>query len=853
MIKKIEISDSDKASFSGQISPVDESLKNFDFKGLVVNKPWGYEYLLFQNKEIAIWVLYIKKGFSTSTHCHPNKKTSLTVILGEAKANTLNETFILKEKEGVIYNKGVFHTTEALSENGAFVIEVETPNNKIDLFRLKDRYKRETKGYSARKNVTDKIYNYYYQFLEDSSNQSKLFGKYKIFLKEYWSHKDLLTDIDSIDPDTSVIISGQLSTNSGKTFEIGDAIEKNDLKNCEIKTGRIKLLFFHERKKLIKLSDYVIEFLMQKGFDNAFLISGGNLMHLLESLRIKKMNYVCGHNEQAVSMSADGYARMTNKPGLLMVTSGPGGTNAITGVAGAWIDSIPLFIVSGQSYSTQTVGKTGLRQLGVQEINILEIIRPITKYTAMIDNPLDIKYHLEKAFYLATCGRPGPVWIDIPVNIQMAMIEEKELKSFEIPEEKINDENLREKVSETIEMIKNSKRPVLLLGNGVRLSHAEKDFFNMAEILSIPILTSRNANDLIWDSHPLYAGRPGSFGQRAANFTIQNSDLLLAIGSRLALALTGWAYGDFAREAKKIIVDIDSAELRKPTIKPDLAVKSNAKDFIQEMLIQLRNYNYSEDLLEWKEKIRHWKEKYPIVLSEYKNCKDSVNTYYFLDILSEELNEKDVIITDMGMSFQCTMQALRLKKGQRFFTESGHAAMGYGVPGAIGACIGNNKSRVICITGDGGLMMNIQELQTLKHHNLPIKLFIFNNKGYSSIRETQKTYFEGFIASEPSSGVSMPDFAKVAEAYGLKAKKINNQENLKDEIKEVLESVGPFVCELNVSAFQEVQPKQGAFNRPDGKTVPRPIEDMLPYIPREEFDKEMIIDPVSFDLYKGEN
>ncbi len=847
MIRKINLSKNDKDSLLGHECHLDKDLANMNFEGVVVNKPWGYEYLMFSTPQVSIWMLYIKNGFSTSTHCHPKKKTSLLVILGEAMCSTLNEKFILKEKEGVIYDKGVFHTTEAISENGIFVMEIETPSDKTNLVRLKDKYLRELKGYTEKKNISSKTYNYHYLRINDEKYSNNVFGKYKFFMREYYQIKDFLEEMPKLDAETGIIISGELKNNDD-LFSMGDLVDLKDSASLNV-VSPVRMLLIHERKNLIKLSDYVISFLQKNNINNAFLVSGGNLMHLLESVRVKNMSYLCNHHEQASTMAAEGYSKMTKDIGFAMVTSGPGGTNAITGVAGAWIDSNPMLIISGQSYESQTVGDSGLRQLGVQEINITDIVKPITKYAVMVRDPKKIKYYLEKALYLANSERPGPVWIDIPINIQMAMIQESELEEFPLPKDSIKDINLKEKVTQTIELIKNSKRPVILLGNGVRLGKAEKEFFELAEKLSIPILTSRNANDLIWENHPLYAGRPGSFGQRFANFTIQNSDFLLSIGSRIALALTGWAYKDFAREAKKVVVDIDPAELKKPTIYPDIAINSNSKDFILEMLSQLKDY-YPRDISDWKSKIKYWKEKYPVVLQEYKNTKGSVNTYYFTDILSNELNEDDVVLTDMGMSFQCVMQAFKIKKGQRFFTSSGHASMGFGLPGAIGACIGNNKKRVICVTGDGGLMMNIQELQTLKHYNLPIKLFIFNNNGYSSIRETQKTYFKGFIGSDKDSGVSMPDFIKVAEAYGIKSKKIPNQMNLEKDIQEVLNYPGPVICEVIISESQQVAPKQGVFNRPDGKPIPRPIEDMIPYIDRKEFEKDMVIEPIPFDPYK---
>jgi acetolactate synthase-1/2/3 large subunit len=520
-------------------------------------------------------------------------------------------------------------------------------------------------------------------------------------------------------------------------------------------------------------------------------------------------------------------------------------------VACAWIDSIPLLVISGQSYSTQTIGKSGLRQLGVQEINIVDMVRPITKYAVMIEDPRTIRYHLDKALHLAASGRPGPVWLDIPINLQLTLVEEDELEPFAVPEEKNLYPSLKSDVVKTIELIRQAKRPMILLGNGVRLSHAVEEFFRLADRLAIPIVTSRNANDLIEDNHPLYSGRVGSFGQRAANLAVQNSDLLISLGSRVNLAVTGWAHRDFAREAKKVVVDIDPAELTKSTIHPDLAICCDAREFILEMIREWGD-SPSSGFGEWKEIIRRWKGKYPVVLPEYAQTADSVNTYYFLDKLSDALAEDDVVVTDMGMSFQCTMQALRLKKGQKLFTASGLAPMGYGLPGAIGACFGRGGGRVVCISGDGGLQMNVQEFQTVYHYQLPIKLFVFNNNGYTSMRETQRAYFEGYIAAEAGSGVSMPDFVRVAEGYRIPAVRVHSQDGLEEVIQNVLATEGPILCDIKVSENQLVIPKQGAFDRPDGKTVPRPIEDMIPYQDREDFDREMIIEPIPFDPYKGE-
>jgi len=847
MIKRIEISEEDKRSILSHEYPKDMGLSNVNFRGLVVNKPWGYEYLMFQTPEVSIWMLYLKKNHSTSMHCHPKKKTSLLLVLGEAISSTLNEKFNLKEKEGLIIEKGVFHATEAVSENGAFIMEIETPTDKTDLFRLKDKYKRVMKAYTEKKNITNKTYNYHYLFLENKPNSTNIFGKYKFLIRSFKENSTFLKNIDKAETDMGILLSGEIQLDNER-FSQGEIIEIEKIKKGNINSP-IKILLMRERKNLVKLSDYVIDFLVKNNTKNIFLVAGGKIMHLLESIRVNKnINYLCNHHEQAAAMAAEAYARMTGKPGFLMVTSGPGCTNAITGVAGAWIDSVPMVIISGQAFDKQTIGNSGLRQLGVQETKIIGMVRPITKYAVMVRDPKKIKYHLEKAYYLATSGRPGPVWIDIPINIQMAMIEEKELDSFK-PKEIKKYEGLKEKIEKIIQSIKEAERPIILLGNGVRLAHAEKEFFELVKKLKILIVTSRNANDLIWENHELYAGRIGSFGQRAGNFAVQNCDLLLSIGSRISLAVTGWAHNDFAREAKKIVVDIDEAELKKPTIKIDISVNCDAKEFILEMLSQMNGYK-AKELIEWKEKIAHWKKKYPVVLPEYKEEEKYVNSYYFIELLSEELKEDDVVVSDMGTSFQCTAQALRLKKGQRLFSSSGLGATGFGLPGAIGACIGNNKKRVICIVGDGGLMMNLQELETMKHNNLPIKLFIFNNKGHGSMKLLQKKYFSGNIGVNAESGLSMPNFMKIAEALGIKAIRLENHENMREKIREVLDYDGAVICDINLNEEQKIMPLQGSFNRPDGKPIPRPIEDMFPYVDRDELEKEMLIETVPFDPYK---
>jgi len=593
----------------------------------------------------------------------------------------------------------------------------------------------------------------------------------------------------------------------------------------------------------IKVADYISKFLEKKGIKDIFLVSGGGIIHLLDSLsRRKKIRYYCCLHEQGVAMATEAYARVKDDIGVSMVTTGPGGTNAITGVAGSWIDSVPHLTISGQAFVKQTIGDSGLRQLGVQEINIIDLVKPITKYAVMITDPLKIRYHLEKAIYLASAGRPGPVWLDIPADIQMAMIDEKDLKTFDPKKIKIeldSEKDIKEKVKSTVELLKKSKRPIIYVGQGVKISKAVPELIKFIEEKNIPLLTARNANDIIESEHELFIGRPGTFGQRAANFAVQNSDLMIIIGTRLSLPQIGYDYKDYGRNAKKVIVDIDRTELEKVTVSPEIAILSDARVFIDELKEQLKGIKLEKE--DWLKRCQEWKKNYPVVVDEYKNQKKHVNSYYFVDILSDLLDKNDITVTDMGFSFQCTHQAFKVKKGQKFFTSSGLASMGYGLPAAIGACIANDKKRVICISGDGGLQMNIQELQTIINYKLPIKLFIFNNQGYLTIKQTQELNFGGtLVASEPSSGVIMPDMIRLGEAYGFKSVRITEQKNLKEKIKEVLDYDGPIICDIVMDENQIQAPMSRPLRNPDGTLEKKPIEDMFPYLDKEEFRKNML-------------
>lgn len=547
----------------------------------------------------------------------------------------------------------------------------------------------------------------------------------------------------------------------------------------------------------MKLSDYVFNFLKDYT-DTVFLLSGGGIMHLVDSLGNSELDAVCCHHEQACTIAAEGYARIKNRIGVALVTTGPGGTNAITGVAGAWLDSIPMLVISGQVKTEDiTPKKDGIpvvRATGFQELNVIDLVKPITKYAVTVDDPKNIKYHLERALYLAVNERPGPVWIEIPLDIQASEINVKGLKGFKRPLIKKN--HFNDEVKLVVKKLNEAKRPMVLVGNGVRLAGGEKILLEFLNKLKINIATTIfTADDLVTYDYPYYLGRQGMPGNETANKAIDNCDLLLIIGDRMQLTQTSYDYKNFAPNAYKIMVDIDKNELKKKKLKIDLPICMDAKLFL-------------EDLLKEKIKINRWSIGVKTINSgEYDSDKGFLNVYKFLDELSKHIGRFH-IATANGMASLASHQGLKIKNGQRFITNAGLGHMGSGLPMSIGACFASNKSPIICMEGDGSIMLNIQELQTVLYHKLPIKIFIFNNGGYFSIRSTHLNYFKKVFAADEKSGLSIPDFSKIIPAWGLEYERINNNRELCK-----LEKVNgnkPIVFELMIDPDQKMIPKWSA-------------------------------------------
>ncbi len=598
----------------------------------------------------------------------------------------------------------------------------------------------------------------------------------------------------------------------------------------------------------IKLSDYVFKFLSGARVKDVFLLPGGGCMHLVDSLGQREdMKYICCLHEQAAVIAAEAYGQYTNHLGVALVTTGPGSTNAITGVVGAWIDSTPLLVLSGQVKRQDMLQNVGVRQMGIQEVDITSLVKPITKYAMTVLEPEMIKYHLQKALYLATTGRKGPVWIDIPLDVQGSVIEENDLEDFIVPVSQTNREELKSKAQMTLELLARAARPVILLGNGVRHAGGQSDFYQLIDRLKIPVLATWKATDMIPEDHPLYCGKPGAVGQRGANFTQQNSDWIMTLGARLDLCQVAHNYPNFARAAKKIIVDIDGAEIKKlKTFGTNIAIEVNADVgcFLRELFALLKEVTL-KDYREWLARCRKWKEQYPVVLPEYKKSLGPINPYVLIDILSDLLEENDLLVPgSSGACAEITQQAYRLKEGQRILNTPGLGAMGFGLPASMGACLASGKRRTISIIGDGGFQHNIQELETLSRLQLPIKIFVLNNNGYGSIKATQTTHFNGrYVCCNPQSGLTLPDICRIATAYGLKATRIENQKNLKEKVLEVIQAEGTIICDLLVDPDIPTSPRVSSQVLPDGRIVSNPMEDLWPFLDREEFASNMVIKP----------
>ena len=592
----------------------------------------------------------------------------------------------------------------------------------------------------------------------------------------------------------------------------------------------------------MRVADYIWKTLADKGVRHVFLVTGGGAMHLNDALGLeRRIKYVCNLHEQACAMAAAGYARASGTPGVINVTTGPGGTNALTGVMGAWLDSVPMVIVSGQIKRATMITacpNLKLRQLGDQEYNIVDAVKPMTKFAKTVMSVEEVPQVLEDAWRICQEGRPGPVWIDVPLDIQAAEMVPRAKCEVRSAEGRETGDVGREAV-QIAEALKAAKRPAIIVGSGVHNAHCEELFLKVAESLNIPVLTSISGIDLIPSDHPLFFGRPGILGERPANLIMQNSDLFIVLGTRMGIRICGYAYETVARAAKKVMVDIDPNELEKPTFRPDVKICADAGDFLRALAVELPSLGPKA---EWLDYCRRMKAKYPVILPEHRARTDYVSSYVLPEAIMRHAPDPLTVVTSNGIAYTSTFQAIPIRKGMRMFSNEACASMGYGLPAAIGAAFADAGRTVVCFEGDGSIQMNIQELQTLLNYKLPVKLFVYNNGGYLSIKTTQRAFFNGrFMGSEAGSGVILPSFEKIAAAYGLPYFRLKNNQVLDAKLPEIFETEGPALVEVMLDPFEKLGPKAASKKLPDGTMVSAPLEDMAPFLPREEFAANMLI------------
>jgi acetolactate synthase-1/2/3 large subunit len=588
-------------------------------------------------------------------------------------------------------------------------------------------------------------------------------------------------------------------------------------------------------KKKIKISDLIVKFFEEKKTEHVFLLSGGMMMHLLESLsKSDKLKYICNHHEQASSIAAESYARVKNQVGVCFATSGPGSTNIVTGVAGAYLDSTPMVFITGQSRTTLTARGSGinnLRMVGNFEVDIVEIVKPITKYSYFLDNANHVLFHLEKAFYLATHGRPGPVLLDCPLDIQGSVVNEDDLIHFKSTDDDVNDLDLKI----LLEDLKKYKKPLILAGHGIRVANQVNEFIDMVTNLQIPVVTTQLANDLIEYQNELYIGKVGLRGDRAGNFAVQDADLLISIGCSLHVTTTGYDEMDFAPQAKKVVIDIDEAVLEKNKKISQLQIKCDIANLIK-ILNSKSKKLYSE---EWLLKLKNWKIKYQIINEPHFRKGNQINTYHFINDLSEKLNGSEVVITDAGSLYYIVGQAFKVKHGQRVIISGALGAMGYALPASIGAAFANPDKNVICLTGDGSMQLNIQELQTIFNYNLNCKIIVINNNGYASIRSSQSSFFNGnIVGASEETGVTFPNWEKIANAYSIPYKVEGDYSNLSSLFKDILEKKGPILVEILVPEEVIMMPSVTSIRLENGLFKSNKLDEMSPYLDNYDKPKE---------------
>ena len=824
----------------------------YDYSTVVVRKPWGYEYLMFQNSSVAVWILYIKYGDQTSLHCHPTKKTSLIVLSGKAECSLIDSSELLYPGQGLLIGKGIFHRTRAVSDDGIYVMEIESPVNKRDLVRCLDDYGRENQGYESDEHFSLNTSNFNYVSLIESGiyyNVKKRFGNCSIELAEFPNISSLQELLVQPDWNVLAIQKGEILNSQGEVlFESGDSVSREDILSITnlALLSAFEAIIVRQLDTKNRLSDFIVSSLKGHGVHHVFFVSKPINAHLTDALgRDTEMVSVGMRTEMGAALAGEGFSKLTGKPGVVFISSGDSGINALSGVANSFVDSTPLLVISGQSRPSKLglPGTNDLRQLANKEIDIAKIAIHLTCYAKTISDPKEIMRELEIIFKAMVSSRPTPAWLDIPIDILGMTVDEQEMLPPSAPMEKsISAVTLgNETIAQLAHMLKNASRPVILAGQGIRLSGAEDLLMAVATKNQIPVLTSRRGIDLLEDNFPFFFGRPGTYGHRSANFIIQNCDLLISIGCRLSFPLIGRNYQAFARGAKKIIVDIDQAELCKPTIHPDLAINCSASVFLSELL----RHEFSQHpscIASWRKRCVYWRTSFPPEKEGYEDSRNGINPYLFIYHFSQLLPASSTVVVDGGTSLDYVMQTFRVKPGTRIVSSPGLEQLGFALPASIGACVGQTGKRVFCICERKGLQLCAAELETIAVNKLPIVILLLNSSGDIGTKRVQSDYFGNRFVGATNQGItSYLNTQALGALYNIPVHSVTCSEELSPNLERIVGSREPALFDIRLPEQVELKPRLLFSVTSDGQWIAKPLEDMYPFLSREELQKNMLI------------
>jgi acetolactate synthase-1/2/3 large subunit len=813
------------------------SYKNIDYSKLVVRKPWGYEYLTFQSKKVAVWILCLKKGQQTSMHAHPKKKTSLVVLEGEVTCKSFDQAVKKNAGDAVIINRKVFHQTVNNSKKDAIIMEIETPNDKGDLIRLFDKYGRAGTGYEKADKFDVNLTNYNYMTLKSQNvfyNFTKKYGDTSIIFKKIDSKKSFDKLIQDHKNSLITILDGKIRIDN-KEFNICDTFFLRTNKIFELKSKYCLVLITNQTSKKNRVSDIVLDTLRNNDISNFFFIPGDANLHLLDAVgRDENINYYIFENDNTAAIAATAVSKYFNKPTGLILSSGVSSARAIEAIASAYIDSEPLIVISGMSDPTHKNSK--LRQNGGKSIKTSALVKNVTKYVSVIKNEKEVAYEIQKGIYLSKVGRPGPVWIDIPLKILGKIINQSSLKQFKNQDENFEkkQKEIKKNVLKIFNLINNSKKPIIVAGYGLKLSNSKNNLLSLVQKLKIPCVTSRRGADLIDSGNKFYFGRPGVYGQRYANFIMQSSDLVISLGARLSIPFIGRDTKSFAKDAKKIIIDIDQEELRKNQFKNQILINQPVDEFINSMNLnipKIKKFNT------WLKRCREIKKIYNFNRENYKSTK-YVNPYIFVKQISKYIPDYSLIVMDGGSIMNFIMQSFDFKKNQKLISASGLDNEGFSFSASIGLSCVELKKEIYCFSDEKSILNSISELNTLKKYNKKINIICFSKIDYLAIKGTQKDFFgERYVATDQKYTKKYYNLKQIIKNFGINFLEIKNINNLRTVMENINQNNKINFLNVSIDNKQNISPKMAFSLDKNGKWMPKPLDDMYPHINKYNLQK----------------